>query len=64
MDGDIRGRGPRGRVIFRSGGRDAAFLPRRVRDRLSFEPDLAARLHRQDRVGTYGSFHIARLGFA
>jgi S-adenosylmethionine-diacylglycerol 3-amino-3-carboxypropyl transferase len=56
--------GPGARVIFRSGGRDAAFLPRRIRERLSFEPDLAARLHRQDRVGTYGSFHIARLAFA
>jgi len=56
--------GPGARIIFRSGGRDAGFLPRSVRERLTFEPDLAARLHQQDRVGTYGSFHIARLAFA
>jgi hypothetical protein len=48
------------RVIFRSGGPDARFLPVSVLRRLHFERERAERLHRQDRVGTYGSFHIAR----
>jgi S-adenosylmethionine-diacylglycerol 3-amino-3-carboxypropyl transferase len=55
---------PGARIIFRSGGPDASFLPPEVRNRLTFHYDLAARLHLQDRVGTYGSFHIARLAFA
>jgi S-adenosylmethionine-diacylglycerol 3-amino-3-carboxypropyl transferase len=55
---------PGARVIFRSGGGDAAFLPPQVRRALAFDPERAALLHRQDRVGTYGSFHIARLAFA
>ncbi len=53
---------PGARVIFRSGGRDERFLPMSVLRRLVFERERADRLHRQDRVGTYGSFHIA--GFA
>jgi S-adenosylmethionine-diacylglycerol 3-amino-3-carboxypropyl transferase len=53
---------PAARVIFRSGGRDERFLPVSVLRRLVFERERAERLHRQDRVGTYGSFHIA--GFA
>jgi hypothetical protein len=28
---------------------------------LAYERDRAAALHARDRVGTYGSFHIARL---
>jgi S-adenosylmethionine-diacylglycerol 3-amino-3-carboxypropyl transferase len=55
---------PNARIIFRSGGPDAGFLPREIRNRLVFHSDLAARLHLQDRVGTYGSFHVARLAFA
>jgi S-adenosylmethionine-diacylglycerol 3-amino-3-carboxypropyl transferase len=55
---------PNARIIFRSGGPDAGFLPWDVRVRLSFDTDLASRLHAQDRVGTYGSFHVARLAFA
>jgi S-adenosylmethionine-diacylglycerol 3-amino-3-carboxypropyl transferase len=55
---------PNARIIFRSGGPDADFLPREVLRRLTFNADLAARLHARDRVGTYGSFHIARLAFA
>lgn len=52
---------PGARVIFRSGGPDAAFLPAAVRERLVFDPLRARRLHARDRVATYGSFHIARL---
>jgi S-adenosylmethionine-diacylglycerol 3-amino-3-carboxypropyl transferase len=49
------------RIIFRSGGEDASFLPASVARGLRFDRELAERLHRLDRVGTYGSFHIARL---
>ena len=52
---------PGARVIFRSGGGDAAFLPAAVRERLAFDAHRARQLHAQDRVATYGSFHIARL---
>jgi S-adenosylmethionine-diacylglycerol 3-amino-3-carboxypropyl transferase len=55
---------PGARVIFRSGGSDAAFLPVRVAERLVFDRPRAEALHRQDRVGTYGSFHIAQVAFA
>jgi S-adenosylmethionine-diacylglycerol 3-amino-3-carboxypropyl transferase len=52
------------RVIFRSGGPDAGFLPGWVGERLDFDRERAAALHARDRVGTYGSFHIARIGNA
>jgi S-adenosylmethionine-diacylglycerol 3-amino-3-carboxypropyl transferase len=52
--------GPGARVIFRSGGPDERFLPVPVLRRLVFDRERAERLHRRDRVGTYGSFHIAR----
>jgi S-adenosylmethionine-diacylglycerol 3-amino-3-carboxypropyl transferase len=55
---------PGARVIFRSGSADARFLPVSVARRLVFEPERASRLHLQDRVGTYGSFHLARLAIA
>jgi S-adenosylmethionine-diacylglycerol 3-amino-3-carboxypropyl transferase len=55
---------PGARVIFRSGGKDARFLPVRAAKQLLFETERATLLHQQDRVGTYGSFHIARVAFA
>ena len=55
---------PGARVIFRSGGTDARFLPVSVARRLVFDSERASRLHLQDRVGTYGSFRIARLAAA
>jgi S-adenosylmethionine-diacylglycerol 3-amino-3-carboxypropyl transferase len=55
---------PGARIIFRSGGRDATFLPVRVLERLAFDRPRADALHREDRVGTYGSFHIARVACA
>jgi S-adenosylmethionine-diacylglycerol 3-amino-3-carboxypropyl transferase len=58
--GIFRVAGPGARVIFRSGGRDALFLPLSVLRRLRFERERAQALHQRDRVGTYGSFHIAR----
>lgn len=52
---------PGARVIFRSGAREAWFLPAAARERLRFDRERAAELHRRDRVGTYGSFHIAHV---
>lgn len=59
--GIFRAAAPGARVIFRSGGEDVTFLPRSVLRRLGFEYERARVLHRRDRVGTYGSFHIAAL---
>jgi S-adenosylmethionine-diacylglycerol 3-amino-3-carboxypropyl transferase len=52
---------PGARVIFRSAGADAAFLPDAVRARLRFDEARARELHALDRVGTYGSFHLAHV---
>lgn len=52
---------PGARIIFRSGAVEATFLPGSVRERLRFECERALELHRRDRVGTYGSFHIAHV---
>jgi S-adenosylmethionine-diacylglycerol 3-amino-3-carboxypropyl transferase len=61
---------PGARVIFRSAARRPRFLetlrvrrkgsaPRPLHDFLTFDPVTAETLSRQDRVGTYASFHIA-----
>jgi S-adenosylmethionine-diacylglycerol 3-amino-3-carboxypropyl transferase len=62
---------PGARVIWRSGGLATDFIDPlrvvrrnseyRVGDLLRYERELAANLHGQDRVHTYGSFHIAQL---
>ena len=50
---------PGARVIFRSGSSRPAFLE--SLHRLVFLEELAAELHRHDRVRTYASFHIAEI---
>lgn len=62
---------PRTRFLWRSGGLKVDYVDplqvrvngatRRVGDLLHYHSDLAARLHPQDRVHTYGSFYIADL---
>ncbi len=52
---------PGTRVLLRSAGIDAAFIPADIRERLHFRPDLTEPLHRIDRVGTYGSVHLAEV---
>lgn len=57
------------RIIFRSAHREPAYLaavnvhaggaPRPLLEALRFDPTLARRLHREDRVHTYAGFHIA-----
>jgi S-adenosylmethionine-diacylglycerol 3-amino-3-carboxypropyl transferase len=58
-------------AIFRSARADPPWLPTvrlggpnagtSLGERLRFDRDLAASLHTQDRVGTYGGFHVAHL---
>lgn len=62
---------PGARVLWRSGGLQCDYVdPLQVRHRhgwqplgqlLTYQHELAQRLHRQDRVNTYGSFYIADL---
>lgn len=52
---------PGTRVLLRSAGLDANFIPADIRERLVFRPDLTEPLHRRDRVGTYGSLHLAEV---
>lgn len=61
---------PNARVIWRSGGLETDFIDRvevqhdgkacKVNDLLEYNDQLAAELHPQDRVHTYGSFYIAQ----
>lgn len=67
----VRAAMPGARILWRSGGLrtdfvdalevDAGSRRRRVGDLLRYNRPLAAALHAQDRVHTYGSFHIADL---
>jgi S-adenosylmethionine-diacylglycerol 3-amino-3-carboxypropyl transferase len=62
---------PGTRIIWRSGGLRTDFIDRvnvttggrqrQLPELLTFHRDLAAELHEQDRVHTYGSFYIADL---
>jgi S-adenosylmethionine-diacylglycerol 3-amino-3-carboxypropyl transferase len=52
---------PGTRILMRSAGLDLSFLPVLARKALCFFPDWTASLHRQDRVGTYGSTHFAEV---
>lgn len=47
------------KILLRSAGVDLDFLPQAVKSRLRFFPEQTRPLHRQDRVGTYGSLHLA-----
>ncbi|EPR44378.1 Protein of unknown function DUF3419 [Desulfovibrio sp. X2] len=53
---------PGARVLMRSAGSDAGFIPAEARTRLAFRPELTGPLHEADRVGTYGSQHLAVVG--
>jgi S-adenosylmethionine-diacylglycerol 3-amino-3-carboxypropyl transferase len=62
---------PGARVIFRSAGLRVDYLDHlpvsyhghteELGTLLRYQPELAARLHAEDRVHTYGSFYIAHL---
>jgi S-adenosylmethionine-diacylglycerol 3-amino-3-carboxypropyl transferase len=50
---------PGARILLRSAGLDLSFVPDRIRNRLRFFPEITEPLHACDRVGTYGSQHLA-----
>jgi S-adenosylmethionine-diacylglycerol 3-amino-3-carboxypropyl transferase len=52
---------PGTRILMRSAGPTLEFLPDSVRHHLEFHPELTEPLHRQDRVGTYASLHLAEV---
>jgi S-adenosylmethionine-diacylglycerol 3-amino-3-carboxypropyl transferase len=49
------------KILFRSAGPDLSFLPETVTAKLRFFPELTQPLHQGDRVGTYGSLHLAEV---
>lgn len=49
------------KVLLRSAGLTAGFIPDDIRDQLRFHPTVTTELHAQDRVGTYGSTHLAEV---
>lgn len=52
---------PGAKILLRSAGPDLRFLPETVTSRLRFFPELTQPRHEQDRVGTYGSLHLAEV---
>ncbi len=52
---------PGTRILLRSAESDHGFIPDPIRTRLRFHPHLTEPLHRKDRVGTYGSLHLANV---
>jgi S-adenosylmethionine-diacylglycerol 3-amino-3-carboxypropyl transferase len=54
----LRNSRPGTRILMRSAALDLSFVPEVVRERVSFHPEITEPLHAQDRVGTYGSFHL------
>jgi len=52
---------PGARILMRSASEQLDFLPHDILHTLRFFPEITARLHRQDRVGTYGSLHFAEV---
>jgi S-adenosylmethionine-diacylglycerol 3-amino-3-carboxypropyl transferase len=52
---------PGTKLLLRSAGADLGFLPEEAGAALRFFPALTQELHRRDRVGTYGSVHLAEV---
>ncbi len=52
---------PGTKVLFRSASSKPDFIPEPARKLLRFRPDLTESLHAYDRVGTYGSLHLAEV---
>lgn len=50
---------PGTKILMRSASQQLDFLPQFVQKSVRFVPDLTEPLHQQDRVGTYGSLHLA-----
>jgi len=52
---------PGAKILMRSAGLDVSFVPGGARRKLRFFPELTEPLHGRDRVGTYGSQHLAEV---
>lgn len=52
---------PGTRILLRSAGLDADFIPADIREQLTFHTESTEHLHQTDRVGTYGSLHLAEV---
>jgi S-adenosylmethionine-diacylglycerol 3-amino-3-carboxypropyl transferase len=52
---------PGSKILFRSASANAEWLPQFAREHLRFYVEQTEQLHRQDRVGTYGSLHFAEV---
>jgi S-adenosylmethionine-diacylglycerol 3-amino-3-carboxypropyl transferase len=50
---------PGAKILMRSAGPDVGFLPMLAKKALRFFPQITGELHLNDRVGTYGSTHLA-----
>lgn len=50
---------PGARILFRSASAERSFIPGFVNEYVTFEDAKTEHLHKQDRVGTYGSTHLA-----
>ncbi len=50
---------PGTKILLRSAAMNIDFIPESVTRRLQFHPEITTPLHYIDRVGTYGSFHLA-----
>ena len=49
------------KILMRSAGLALDFLPEMVKKAIRFFPELTGPLHKQDRVGTHGSLHLAEV---
>jgi S-adenosylmethionine-diacylglycerol 3-amino-3-carboxypropyl transferase len=49
------------KILLRSAGLNLDFVPKAAKSRLRFFPEWTAALHTRDRVGTYGSLHLAEV---
>ncbi|MCB9076172.1 MAG: BtaA family protein [Anaerolineaceae bacterium] len=49
------------KILMRSAGSDINFIPNSIQTSLRFFPQLTLPLHQLDRVGTYGSLHLAEV---
>jgi S-adenosylmethionine-diacylglycerol 3-amino-3-carboxypropyl transferase len=52
---------PGARILYRSGSKTCDFIPRFATSRLQFHPWITEYLNTRDRVGTYASFHFAKV---
>ncbi len=52
---------PGTKILMRSAGVDINFVPKEIRARIRFCPEITEAMHLTDRVGTYGSLHFGEI---